>query len=122
MTAKFMPTEEQRYSVSLMASIGIPQKSIALALTISEPTLLKNFSEELKTGRVRTIAKVADSLVRQALAGNMTAAIFYLKTQAGWKESQAIEISGGGTVNLDVRKMSAVTLKEILDARREDKS
>lgn len=88
----FQATDEQRYSVGLMAAIGLPQDQIAAALEISPPTLRKHFKLELATGRTRTITKVADSLVRQALAGNITAAIFYLKTQAGWKESQRVEV------------------------------
>lgn len=84
-----VPTDEQRYSVEMMAGIGVPQDSMALALGISLPTLRLHFRSELDCGKVRTITKVADSLVRQALAGNITAAIFYLKTQAGWREQAA---------------------------------
>ena len=90
----FEPTQEQRYSVELMAGIGIPQTDIASALGITDNTLRKYFPDELKNGRTRTIAKVADSLVRQALAGNTTAMIFYLKTQARWSETHKIEHSG----------------------------
>jgi len=43
-----------------------------------------------KKGRARAIAGIAGNLVNQAREGNMTAAIFYLKTQAGWKETQVI--------------------------------
>ena len=43
-------------------------------------------SEAYKKGKSRAIASVAASLLKQAQKGNMTAAIFYLKTQAGWKE------------------------------------
>lgn len=83
----FAPTEEQRYTVSLMAGIGIVHDEIAKCVGISDETLRKYFREELDTGKVKTIARVADSLVRQALAGNITAAIYYLKTQGGWRET-----------------------------------
>lgn len=79
-------TDEQRYSVELMAGIGIKHADIAAALAISPVTLRKYCKAELSVGKTRTITKVADSLVRQALAGNMTAAIFFLKTQAGWRD------------------------------------
>lgn len=88
----FEPTDEQRYSVELMASIGIPQEQIASSLEISLPTLHKYFRDELDNGKPRTITKVADSLYRQAIAGNITAAIFYLKTQGGWKETSRLEL------------------------------
>lgn len=86
----FEPTEEQRYSVGLMAAIGIPHDDIALALSISRNTLRRAFKEELNTGRTKTTARVADSLVRQALAGNVTAAIFWLKTKGGFTEGAAV--------------------------------
>ena len=38
-----------------------------------------------------TITKVANALLEQALSGNTTAMIFYLKTQAGWSEKLQIE-------------------------------
>jgi len=50
-------------------------------------------SNAYKKGRGRAIASVASNLVNQAQSGNMTAAIFYLKTQAGWKELDTTTIS-----------------------------
>ena len=86
----YAPTDEQRYAVELMSGIGIDQDQMALSLGICKNTLRKHFSQELSVGKVKTITKVSDSLVRQALAGNMTAAIFYLKCKAGWKEPPTI--------------------------------
>ena len=43
-------------------------------------------SEAYKKGRSKAIAGVASNLVNQAQKGNVAAAIFYLKTQAGWRE------------------------------------
>ena len=37
-------------------------------------------------GKAKAIATVAANLVNQAQQGNIAAAIFYLKTQAGWSE------------------------------------
>ena len=50
-------------------------------------------SEAYKRGKGRAIASVAGNLVNQAQNGNVTAAIFYLKTQAGWKEQDTTTIS-----------------------------
>ena len=47
--------------------------------------------EHYKKGKASAIANVAKGLVQQAIEGNMTAAIFYLKTQAGWKETQVVD-------------------------------
>lgn len=43
-------------------------------------------SEAYQKGRAKAIASVASNLISSARKGNITAAIFYLKTQAGWKE------------------------------------
>ena len=50
-------------------------------------------SDAYKKGRGRAIASVASNLVNQAQNGNTTAAIFYLKTQAGWKEQDTTNIT-----------------------------
>ena len=47
--------------------------------------------EQYKKGKAKAIANVAQGLVKQAIEGNMTAAIFYLKTQAGWRETAQAE-------------------------------
>jgi len=40
-----------------------------------------------KKGKAKAIADVAKSLLMKARKGHVVAAIFYLKTQAGWKET-----------------------------------
>tara|TARA_R110000851_G_scaffold62941_4_gene144148 strand:+ start:1429 stop:1893 length:465 start_codon:yes stop_codon:yes gene_type:complete len=47
----------------------------------------ERISVAYKKGRAKSIAVVAGSLLAQARAGNITAMIFYLKTQAGWAET-----------------------------------
>lgn len=44
-----------------------------------------------KKGKADGIDRVANSLIDMAESGNASAAIFYLKTQAGWKETTAVE-------------------------------
>ena len=93
----FEPTDEQRKQVEAMAGFGIPQVDIAKVIGISKPTLEKYFREELDVGSVKATAKVAQSLFKKATSDgsqSVTAAIFWLKTRAGWKETQAVEHSG----------------------------
>ncbi len=45
-----------------------------------------------KKGKSRAISGVARGLLKQALDGNVTAMIFYLKTQAGWRETERREL------------------------------
>jgi len=51
-------------------------------------------------GKAKGIGMVAKGLLQQAQEGNVSAAIFYLKTQAGWKDTTAVEVSGGLTVTI----------------------
>jgi len=58
--------------------------------------------ERYKRGKAKAIAHVANGLLQKARAGDTTSAIFYLKTQAGWRETAAVEHSGpqGGPIAL----------------------
>lgn len=44
-----------------------------------------------KRGRAEIIGKVAQSLVQDALDGDTTSRIFFLKTQAGWRETTRLD-------------------------------
>jgi hypothetical protein len=49
-------------------------------------------SDAYKRGKAKAIGSIGQSLIQQAKNGNIAAAIFYLKTQAGWRENE-IELS-----------------------------
>ena len=54
---------------------------------------------QYKKGKSKAIANISQNLIKQAQDGNTTAAIFYLKTQAGWKETQQVDnISSDGSM------------------------
>lgn len=102
---RFIPTDEQRYTVEVMTAIGLNQDIISQAIGCSDRTLRDHFKEIIAVGKAKVITKVADSLIRQALAGNMTAAIFFLKTQAGWRETATVieQVGpGGGPIRLEI--------------------
>lgn len=92
---EFEPTETQRAQVKAMAAYGVPQHDIATVIGISAPTLRKHFWHELETGGIEANAKVAQTLFRKAIEGNskesVTAAIFWLKCRAGWREADRRE-------------------------------
>lgn len=44
-----------------------------------------------KKGKAKAIGSVSQGLLKKAISGDNVAAIFYLKTQAGWKETQTLE-------------------------------
>lgn len=63
--------------------MGIPSRTLRAVLSRDELV-----SAAYKKGRAKAIGRVAQSLLRSATDGNTTAQIFYLKTQAGWKETE----------------------------------
>ena len=88
------PTEHSRVQVKTLAAVGIRHEDIASKLGISADTLTKYYKLELDDGRIDAIAQVGQSLYEQAKNGNITAMIFWLKTRAGWKETQVQEHTG----------------------------
>ena len=80
-----------------MAAYGVPEKDIARVVGIDAKTLRKHYREELDTGHVKANTRVAEALYRKATGDgpqSVTAAIFWLKTRAGWKETQVTEMTG----------------------------
>lgn len=86
--------------VEALAANGLTQQQIADSLGISERTLQNRkrdsaeFADAIKRGRNKGIAFVTNSLMNKIKSGNVTAMIFYLKTQAGWRETKELEVSG----------------------------
>ena len=90
------PDPAQRRQVEAMAAYGVPEVDVARVLAIDPKTLRKHYREELDTGHVKANSRVAESLYRKALGDgsqSVTAAIFWLKTRAGWKEPQPQEVA-----------------------------
>ena len=59
------------------------------AIEDRQPEVARAFN----TGKAQAIANVATNLIAQAEAGNVTAAMFYLRTQAGWTDQAAVKFS-----------------------------
>ena len=79
-----------------MAGYGITEKDISCVLEIDQKTLRKHYRKELDKGHIKATAKVAENLYRRATGEGreaVTAAIFWLKTRAGWKETLVQETS-----------------------------
>lgn len=105
-------TDKQAAQVEALAAY-LSKQQIADYLGVSRPTfdaILERddlVSLHYKKGKAKAIANVAQGLVKQAIEGNMTAAIFYLKTQAGWRETEiAADDTNAAkpvTVNIEVK-------------------
>lgn len=85
--------------VEALATNGLTLQQIADSLGISVDTLYlrkrenKDFQDAIKRGKAKGIAIVTNKLMEQIKSGNTTAMIFFLKSQAGWKESQQIDMT-----------------------------
>jgi hypothetical protein len=91
------PDSHSRRQVEAMAGYGIPEADIACVLEIDAKTLRKHYRRELDKGHIKATAKVAENLFRKATGEGreaVTAAIFWLKTRAGWKETVVQETRG----------------------------
>ncbi|MBI0539493.1 hypothetical protein D9599_28670 [Roseomonas sp. KE2513] len=90
----YVPTEEQRRTVRVMAGAGIPQPDIVTLLEIDPKTLRLHFRRELDRGSVEATVKVAQTLFQMATSGQNTAAsIFWMKARAGWREKHEVVLS-----------------------------
>lgn len=98
------PDEKTRRYVESMAAVGLNQDQVAAVLDINPKTLRKYYDKELKTSKTKTIARVAGKLVEKALAGDVSSMIFYLKTQAKWKEADDEDEDRKPTVTFNIHK------------------
>jgi len=87
---------------------------IAQIVKISEPTLRKNFRKELDTSKARANAIISQALFKKAKDGNVVAQIFWLKTQAGWKEKIIMNLQEKTEINYSERKDSLLKSEKYL--------
>jgi IS30 family transposase len=112
MTARFDLNDEQRVQVEALAAY-LSQEQIADYFGIARSTwyqLLERdpeVAERYKRGKSQAIMTVAQGLLQKARDGDTTSAIFYLKTQAGWRETNRVEHAGpdGGPVQVITRRI-----------------
>jgi len=96
MTAKFVPTEEEIKLVTTMTVAGVTQEQIAFCIRdgIDDKTLRKHFSKEIRVAKAKAHSNMGKGIYERGLNGDNTSAIFYAKTQMGWKETNVTEHSG----------------------------
>jgi hypothetical protein len=119
----FAPTEDQRKMVNVLASFGVPEKDIAEAIGVSEPTLRKHFKDTLRIAHVQANAKVAQSLFKKATGDgpqSVAAAIFWLKVRAGWNERPGNGDGGEGQNGAPVTQQVTQITRVIVDPQHRD--
>lgn len=80
-------------------SSRLTQKQISDLLGIGERTFREIMTRQpavsaaYKKGKAKVIDEIASVLVEKALKGDTTSILFYLKTQAGWRETEDVKES-----------------------------
>ena len=80
------PTAETRQTVSVHATVGTPQETIAQIIGIDATTLRIHYRDELDLAMAKANAVIGGSLFNKAKGGDTAAQIFWMKTRAGWRE------------------------------------
>ena len=110
--------------VEALAANGLTDEQIASALGISRTTLSNRKRENeqfvlaIKRGKAKGIALVTNKLMESIKGGNITGMIFFLKTQAGWKETNVQEEENKEAKN---NPKNTITIN-VVDARKNAKS
>lgn len=101
----FKPSAELRKQVRTYAAVGLTHEQMVLLIPhagapISIDTLTRHFADELVAGKAQAIAQLGGRLYQigmgqiaeSSVADQSRAIMFYLKTQAGWRETDRVEI------------------------------
>jgi hypothetical protein len=111
-------SEKQRGEVETLAAfLSIEQladyfgigRTTFYALAEKDPEILEHY----KRGKSKAIAHIAQGLIQKARAGDTTSAIFFLKTQARWRETERHEITGADGGPLELSRIERVIVDKV---------
>ena len=111
-------TDKQRGEIETLAAfLSIEQladyfgigRTTFFALMERDPEI----SELYKRGKSKAIAHIAQGLIQKARAGDTTSAIFFLKTQARWRETERHEITGADGGPLELSRIERVIVDKV---------
>jgi hypothetical protein len=100
-----------------MAGYGLPDEAIARVLDVDVGLLRRDYPKELGRGAIKANAKVAENLHRKATGDGreaVTAAIFWLKTRAHWKETSVHEVSGPDGAPIEAVQWNPTDVAKVL--------
>lgn len=95
---EFIVTPELIKDAETLSGRGLTRKQVADYFGISERHLYAKMNEypdlkvALTQGKAKTISFVAGKLIEQIKGGDVKAMMFYLKTQAGWRDVSTIVV------------------------------
>lgn len=79
-------TEKTIKIAQALARHGVQGKLIAIAIGISEPTLIKHYKSEMQIARAYAHDAIGRSIYQMGVNGNFNAAKWYSQSQMGWRE------------------------------------
>jgi len=98
MAGRYKPNDEDRRQVKALVAFGLTIPQIAVVMGKGEATIKRHFKTEIRSGKLAANAKVAQALFKVATEGKgspqVTAAIFWLKTQGRWSTIERVHVSG----------------------------
>ena len=112
-------SEEIAKAVQLHTLVGTPQPTLAKILGMSTETLTKYYRDELDTAKAQANASIAGRLYKKAMDGDTSAMIFWLKTQAKWRETIDISNEDGSLQQAPIQQAVLIALNKIQDAEGE---
>jgi Spy/CpxP family protein refolding chaperone len=120
MPAPYKPDDKSRKQILLMAGIGLTHDQIAKIMEISDETLRRHYKQELATAKTMLNTQVAGNLFNIATSKDhknaVTAAIFWMKTRAKWKETLDLSNEDGSLKPEPVQVAVMNALAKIHDA------
>lgn len=113
--------------VEALASRGLTQEQIADALGIARSTLWAQrksrdqIEQAIKRGHAKGISNIANVLYTEATQNkNITAAIFYMKARAGWRETDQRILTGIDDGPVQVANVSETIRRKLIPEAFED--
>ncbi len=101
-------SDDFKLQITALKSFGITNEEIAKYLGISHDTLTKFYQHELITSRVTANVEMAKSLYKKGIDGDVTAMIFWLKTQARWRtEDSKVLADSNDDLNREMKALRA---------------
>jgi hypothetical protein len=86
-------SEKDANEIIHMAKIGLTISDIADIKQTSISSITRNFKDKMKKARKTGIGKVYETAFNLATSGKCPAmTMFYLKTRAGWREKERVDI------------------------------
>lgn len=115
-------TDAQKAEVETLAAV-LTAEQVADYFGIGRRTFysMMERDEEIaaryKRGKAKAIGVIAQGLINKARSGDTTSMIFFLKTQAGWRETMQVAATAPKEADyIDLRALSDVALNELMAA------